>query len=117
MHDFLYPVVHCFSFTVVHTGFEMVWHCCDGTAVQIASLTEKHCFFGSTEYLVEQMETVSVAHLTSVVVEQMVWGTLEQEEVSTVLHTVSLPCLHCSPPSSTCSKDLTRIEKLCLLQN
>ena len=40
--------------------------------MQIASLTEKHCFFDSTEYLVEQMETVSVAHLTLVVVEQMV---------------------------------------------
>ena len=67
----------------------------------MASLTEKHCFFGSTEYLVEQIETVSVSHLTSVLVEQMRWGVLEQEEVSTVVQTVSLPCLHCSPPSST----------------
>ena len=101
LHDFLYPVLHCFSFTLVHTGLLTVWHCWDGTAVQMASLTLKHCFFSSTEYLVEHTEMVSVLHLTSVLVEQMRWGTSEQEEVFTVLHTVSLPCRHCSPPSST----------------
>ena len=62
MHCFLYPVVHFFSLTVVHTGLLTVSHCWDGTVLQITSLTEKHCCCFSTLYLVVHTEVASSEH-------------------------------------------------------